>query len=99
MTESRSLQLVENVLKTPGSGGADLAFLRPNDHRSTHNPIAMSRLNLCLKNSRNSGLVRPPANFAQRQNHPSPISKNPRQAGSHVADLRFVRHQLPFPTN
>ena len=46
-------------LKTPGSRGADLAFVRPNDHRSTHNVLKMNRLALCPHNVDFLGLVRP----------------------------------------
>jgi hypothetical protein len=42
MTESRSAQPVENVIETPESRGADLAFVRPNHPSLTHNPRAMS---------------------------------------------------------
>jgi hypothetical protein len=46
-------------LKTTGSGGADLSFVRPIDHPLTHNFITMNRLPLCPHNSHFLGLVRP----------------------------------------
>jgi hypothetical protein len=66
MPKSRSSELFDLAtgyaslhLKTPGSRGADLAFVRPNDHHSTHNPITMNCLALCPHNVDFLGLVRP----------------------------------------
>jgi hypothetical protein len=90
MTESRSLRLVENVIDPPESGGAVLAFLRPNDHHPTHNPIAMSHLRLCLHNSQNSALVRP-SSVGKLLAFPH----NPHPADD--ADPSSLRHQRPAP--
>src|SRR5258708_29321217 len=39
--------------------GADLQFVRPNDHLPMHNPIAMNLINLCPHNSQDFSLLRP----------------------------------------
>ena len=45
--------------ETPGSSGADLHFVRPIDHHSERNPIALNNLPLCLHKGHFFGLVRP----------------------------------------
>jgi hypothetical protein len=50
----------ERRTRTAGSGGADLAFLRPLCRRLTHNLLTMNRLPLCPHNVDFLGLLRPP---------------------------------------
>jgi hypothetical protein len=62
-------------LKTPDSGGADLAFVRPIHLRLTHNLFTMNRLGLCSHNIDFLGLVRPSCVV-----NPTPLSHNPQPA-------------------
>src|SRR5205809_6909060 len=59
MPTPRPAQLAGQFIETQDFRVADLHFVRPNDHPSTHNPIAMSRINLCPHNSQNFCLLRP----------------------------------------
>ena|SRR5258708_2610264 len=97
MPTSRSEQLVEHIIETPASGGANLAFVRHLRPFLTNNHLIISDLLLCLGKWQFFGLVRHLANsglsLRRLSRNPHPTTYNPQND----ALLPLVRHKRPLP--